>query len=149
MGTWDSGPFDNDSAADFANALHAAPEHERAALIRTVLTAAVDNDSYLELDEGAPAVAAAALLACRLPGGGQFAPDGYSPAASVPGLAADLVPPAISALDRVLAANSELASLWSADMLPQRPWHTSMLQLKSVLLTATTDTTDPRCEAAP
>ena len=150
MGTWDAGPFDNDSAADFINALDDAPEHERAALIRTALTAAVENDTYLDLDEGAPAVAAAALLASRLPGGEKLAPNGHShsPAAFVPDLA-DLVPLAISAVDRVLAANSELASLWSADMLSQRPWHTSMLELQSVLLNATTDTTDPRFEGAP
>lgn len=149
MGTWDTGPFDNDSAADFANALDAAPEHERAALIRTVLTAAARNNTYLDLDEGAAAVAAAALLVCRLPGGERFAPTGCSPAASVPDLAADLVPLAISALDRVLAENSELASLWSEEMLSQRPWHASMLQLKSVLLNAKTSTKDPRFEAAP
>lgn len=149
LGTWDAGPFDNDSAADFANDLDDTPEHGRTALIRAVLTAAVENDAYLDLDEGAPAVAAAALVAYRLPGGEQFAPNGYGPEAPIPVLPADLVPLAIRAVDRVLAANSELASLWSEDMRAQRPWHASMLQLKSVLLNATTDGMDPLFEAAP
>lgn len=149
MGTWDAGPFDNDSAADFANDLDDTPEHGRVALIRAVLTAAAANDTYLDLDEGAPAVAAAALIVCRLPGGKQFAPNGYGPEAAVPVLPADLVPLAIRAIERVLAANSELASLWSEDMRAQRPWHTSMQQLKSVLLNATTDGMDPLFEAAP
>src|SRR5437016_2924361 len=142
LGTWDAGPFDNDSAADFANGLDDAPEHERAARIRTALTAAARNDTYLDLDEGAPAVAAAALVASRLPGGEQFAPNGYGPAAPLPDLPADLVLLAISAVDRVLAADSELASLWSQDVRAQRPWHTSMLRLKFVLLNATPDATD-------
>ena len=149
MGAWDVGPFDNDNAADFAGDLDDTPEHERIALIRTVLTTAADNDTYLDLDEGAPAVAAAALLASRLPGGGQFVPNSYGPKAPVPNLPADLVPLAISAVDRVLAADSELASLWSEDSRAQRPWHTSMQQLKSVLLNATTHMTDPPFEAAP
>ena len=147
MGTWDAGPFDNDSATDSANDVDDAPEHERAALIRTALTVAAQNDTYLELDEGAPAVAAAALVACRLPGGELFAPNGYGPQAPVPHLPADLVPLAISAVDRVLAADSELASLWSEDLRPQRPWHTSMLQLRSVLLNTATGGMGPRFEA--
>ena len=37
MGTWDTGPFDNDTAADFAVALDGADDAEREALIRGVL----------------------------------------------------------------------------------------------------------------
>ena len=150
MGAWDAGPFDNDSAADFADDLDDAPEHERVAMIRTALATAAGNDTYLDLDEGAPAVAAAALVASRLPGGEQFAPNGYGPETPVPDLPTNLVPLAISAVDRVLAANSELAALWSEDMRAQRPWHTSMQQLKSVLLNANapTEGMDPLFEAA-
>jgi Domain of unknown function (DUF4259) len=36
MGTWDTGPFDNDTAADFANALDDAEPEAREALIRMV-----------------------------------------------------------------------------------------------------------------
>lgn len=149
MGTWDAGPFGNDSAADFADELEDTPEHERVALIRAVLTAAVENDTYLDFDEGASAVAAAVLVAHRLPRGEQFAPDGYGPAVTIPVLPADLLQLAIRAVERVLATNSELASLWSEDMRAERPWHTSMQQLKSVLLNATTDGIDPLFEAAP
>ncbi|GAA1994122.1 DUF4259 domain-containing protein [Catenulispora subtropica] len=111
MGTWDAGPYDNDSAADFANDLDDAPEHQRVAMVRAALTAAVENDGYLDLDEGAPAVAAAALVAYRLPGGEHFAPNGYGPEAPVPDLPPDLVPLAISAVERVLGEDSELAAL--------------------------------------
>ena len=149
MGTWDAEPFDNDSAADFANDLDDAPEHQRVAMIRAALTAAVENDAYLDLDEGAPAVAAAALVGHRLPGGEQFAPNGYGPEAPVPDLPPDLIPLAISAVERVLGKDSELAALWAEDMRAQRPWHTSMQQLKSVLLSGATNGMDPLFEAAP
>jgi hypothetical protein len=79
----------------------------------------------------------------RLPGGEQSAPDVYRPTAPVPNLPPDLVPLAISAIERVLGADSELAELWSEDMRAQRPWHTSMQQLKSVLLNSTTAGMDP------
>lgn len=37
MGTWDTGPFDNDTAADFSNTLDDAGPEERETLIRGVL----------------------------------------------------------------------------------------------------------------
>jgi hypothetical protein len=106
LGTWDAGPFDNDDAADFANDLDDAPEREHITLIRTILATAAENVTYLDYADGAPAVAAAALVACRLPGGEQFAPNGYGPEAPIPDLPGDLVVLAISAVDRVLAADS-------------------------------------------
>lgn len=149
MGTWDAGPYDNDDAADFTNDLDDASESQRVAMIRTALATAVDNDAYLDLSEGAPAVAAAALVAFRLPGGEQFAPNTYGLRAPIPELPPDLIPLAIRAVERVLGENSELAALWSEDMRAHRPWHTSMQQLKSVLLSGTTDGMDPLFEAAP
>lgn len=149
MGTWDAGPFDNDSAADFANDLDDAPEYQRVAMIRGALTAVIETEGYLDLDEGAPAVAAAALVAHRLPGGEQFAPNGYGPEAPVPALPPDLVPLAISAVERVLGEDSELAALWSEDVRAPRPWHTSMQQLKSVLLGGAANGMEPLFDAAP
>lgn len=149
MGAWDAGPFDNDSAADFADDLDDAPEHQRVALIRAALTAAVENDDFLDLDEGAPAVAAAALVAHRLPSGERFAPNGYGPEVPIADLPPDLVPLAFSAVERVLGEGSELAALWSEDMRARRPWHTSMQELKSVLLSGATDGTGLLFEAAP
>ena len=133
MGTWGYGPFDNDDATDFAVCLDAASEHERVALIRAALMAATDNQQYLDLDDGAPAVAAAALVASRLPGGEEFAPDHYGPTGPIPDLPSDFVPLAIKAVDRVLASASELQSLWAEDTRAERPWHSSVLRLRSAL----------------
>lgn len=133
MGTWDAGPFDNDDAADFTSDLDSAPDHERAAMIRAALLAAAENDDYLDLDIGAPAVAAAALLASHLPGGEEFTHSHYGPQTPIPNLPPDLVPLAINALDRILADGSELQALWAEDMRAERPWHSSMHRLRQVL----------------
>ncbi|MEU2675042.1 DUF4259 domain-containing protein [Streptomyces sp. NPDC007164] len=67
MSTWDTGPFDNDTAADFANALNDAEPETREALIRGVLIRTIDATGYLT--EAEEAVAAAALIAAQCPGG--------------------------------------------------------------------------------
>ncbi|MFR9757596.1 DUF4259 domain-containing protein, partial [Streptomyces sp. TR06-5] len=63
MGTWDTGPFDNDTAADFANALDEAEPEAREALIRGVLVRTIDATGYLTEAEEAVA-AGAAFVAC-------------------------------------------------------------------------------------
>ncbi|MET7980544.1 DUF4259 domain-containing protein [Streptomyces mirabilis] len=67
MGTWDTGPFDNDTAADFAIALDRASLEEREVLIRGVLVRTVNATGYLT--EAEEAIAAAALIAAQCPGG--------------------------------------------------------------------------------
>jgi hypothetical protein len=70
MGTWGTGPFDNDEAADFAGDLDDAPPGEREALVRGVLTRTVGATGFL--DEAERAVAAAALIAARDPSAGRW-----------------------------------------------------------------------------
>jgi hypothetical protein len=68
MGTWDPGPFGNDTAADFADALDdAASPGEREELVRGILTRTVKATGYPE--EAQEAVAAAALIAAQCPDG--------------------------------------------------------------------------------
>ncbi|MFE5881427.1 DUF4259 domain-containing protein [Streptomyces hydrogenans] len=47
MGTWDTGPFDDDTASDFANALDAVEPEAREGLIRGVLVRTIDASGYL------------------------------------------------------------------------------------------------------
>src|SRR5687768_3899739 len=64
VGAWDSGPFDNDDAADFAAELDDADPNQRILLLRAALQAAVDSDGEDAEDETFPrAVAAAAVIA--------------------------------------------------------------------------------------
>jgi hypothetical protein len=70
MGTWDAGPFDNDTAADWCGDLDNAAPGQRSAMVRSALTAVLDNgDDYLDSDVAAEAIAAAALVASQLRGG--------------------------------------------------------------------------------
>ena len=112
MGTWGAGPFDNDIAADFANELDEMAEEDRPEAIRAALAAAIDETSYLDSFEGAPAVAAAALVASQSRTGSPIE-SSHGPEQLIPQLPAALDPLAVQALDRVVGPDSELEQLWS------------------------------------
>ncbi|MER5350933.1 DUF4259 domain-containing protein [Kitasatospora sp. NPDC002551] len=133
MGTWDTGHFDNDTAADFAGALDEAAPEEREALIRRVLTVAADTgaEDYQDAWDGEKAVAAAALVAAQCPNG-EPVTTAYGPDEPLPVLSADLRQLAVQALDRVVAEESELAELW--DETEEGPaWRRSVKDLRAVL----------------
>ncbi|MFJ4270424.1 DUF4259 domain-containing protein [Streptomyces coelicoflavus] len=131
MGTWDIHPFDNDTAADFANDLDDADMLEREALIRRVLVRAADSKDYLEAPEAEEAVAAAALVAAQCSDTGP-ANIPYGPEEPIPTLSADLTSLAVEALDRVVADESELSELWEGSE-GGRAWKRSIGQLRQVL----------------
>ncbi|WP_284437402.1 DUF4259 domain-containing protein [Streptomyces sp. TUS-ST3] len=131
MGTWDVHPFDNDTAADFANDLDNANMAEREALIRRVLTRAAGNKDYLEAPEAEEAVAAAALVAAQCTGT-EPADIPYGPEEPIPALSADFRLLAVEALDRVLADESELSELWGESE-DGRAWQGSVGRLRQVL----------------
>ncbi len=118
MGAWGEGPFDNDTASDWVYEFDDADQpsglhHIQAALVRA---ASVGADDYLDSDAGVEAVAAAELVAAirgldveRSPYN-ESALDWVARTTPIADLA--LVDLAVSALDRVVAANSELAQLW-------------------------------------
>ncbi|MFD7735608.1 DUF4259 domain-containing protein [Kitasatospora phosalacinea] len=130
MGTWGIGPFENDMAADFADALDEAAEDEREGLVRTTLTRTIQTQD-LESPEGAEAVAAAALIAAQCPGGEPISTS-YGPDQALPIFAIDLRSLAVEALDRVVAENSELADLWyeAAD---GPKWRQTVSRIRAVL----------------
>src|SRR5690242_17424939 len=71
MGTWGTGPLDNDAAAAWCVMLDDAAPDERPTLIRQPLTAAANQDPsvYLDSDLASEAVAAAVVVASLLPDG--------------------------------------------------------------------------------
>jgi hypothetical protein len=129
MGTWGIGPFDNDTAADFAGDLDDAPPGEREALVRGVLTRTVSATGYL--DEAQQAVAAAALIAAQCPGG-RPAETAYGPKLPLPAFPEDLRDVAARVLDRVLAGEAGGLEMWvkPADA-PQ--WLVAVTALRDVL----------------
>jgi Domain of unknown function (DUF4259) len=103
MGSWGIGPFDNDTAADFAGDLDDVPPGEREALVRGVLARTVSAAGYL--DEAQQAVAAAALIAAQCPGG-RPVETVYGPGQPLPVFPEDLRELAGGSLDRVLGRRS-------------------------------------------
>jgi Domain of unknown function (DUF4259) len=118
MGTWDSGPFDNDAAADWCAELTAADPAQRVPVIRRALTEVIDEDGYLDYDLAAQAVAAAAVVATGRPGGPPVDSPGmpeFLAAGTGPPLPEDLAPLASRAVDRVLSDDSEWRQLWAGN----------------------------------
>jgi hypothetical protein len=116
MGTWDVGPFDNDTAADWCGDLHDAVPAQRTALVRGALTAVVDNgDDYLDSDLAVEAIAAAAIVASQLPGGARitspYAPDFLLEGGKL-AVPDDLPTLAVQALGRIVGEDSEWRELW-------------------------------------
>ncbi|WP_426507348.1 DUF4259 domain-containing protein [Dactylosporangium sp. McL0621] len=117
VGTWDVGPLDNDTAADWCRELHDAPAGERVAMIRDALTVVVGHDAgaYLDDDFAVEAIAAAAVVAAQLPGGPRldspYAPD-FVRAGGTVDVPDGLPSLALRALDRIDGANSALPGLW-------------------------------------
>ncbi|WP_329025842.1 DUF4259 domain-containing protein [Streptomyces sp. NBC_00690] len=109
MGTWDSGPFDNDTAADFANSLDDASPEEREALVRGVLTRTVSATGYLT--EAEEAVAAAALIAAPCTDG-EPVDTRYGPQTLMPAYSLELRTLADEALARIAGDGAGLTSNW-------------------------------------
>lgn len=131
MGTWDIGPFDNDTAADFSAQVDEAAAQDKAAVLLAAFREVTEADGdYLDSDLAAEAVAAAALVAAQCPGGDPVT-TAYGPDEPIPALPADLRPLAVAALDRVLGEDSELLELWEES--DGEEWKTGVLRLRAVL----------------
>jgi hypothetical protein len=134
MGTWGTGPFDNDDAVDFAASLDDLEPEDRTDAIREALADAAAETDYLERDTGGAAIAAAALVAAQSPDGEPVDPV-HGPKQAVPELPVDLRPVAVQALTRVLADDSELFELWT-DAPDGEAWFTMVAQLAEALAVA-------------
>ncbi|PKW12519.1 protein of unknown function [Streptomyces sp. 1222.5] len=131
MGTWDIGPFDNDTAADFAGDLDEAPMEQRESMIRRVLKRAADPADYLITPDAERAVAAAALVVAQH-AHGEPACSNYGPSKPLPELPCDLRALAVGALDRVVDERSEIAELWDEATDGPR-WRQDLTRLRNVL----------------
>ncbi len=129
MGTWGTGPFGNDTAADFAHALDDAEPEEREVLVRGVLARTVDTTGWLA--EGEEAVAAAALIAAQCPGGVPIDTP-YGPEEPMPAFPDDLRTLADEALARVINEEAGPASNW-VDPDDWKQWRADLNHLRAVL----------------
>ncbi len=115
MGTWDTGPFDNDTAADWCDQLEEAEPAQRAQLVEAALTAVLHETGYLDSDLAAEAIAATAIVASQRPGGppleSGYAPDFLMDGGTLP-LPEHLAGSALRALYRIQSADSQWRQLW-------------------------------------
>ncbi|NEC68175.1 DUF4259 domain-containing protein [Streptomyces sp. SID9727] len=130
MGTWDVGPFDNDTAADWCGGLDDAAPEAREGMVRAALAETAGTADYLDSDVANEAIAAAALVAAQCPGGAA-ADSAYGPDEPLPDLTG-LRELALRALDRVLTEPSEALELW--EEAEDGPWHTEVNQLRGILM---------------
>jgi hypothetical protein len=109
MGTWATGPFDNDEAMDFVGDLAEAPAWRT---VVQMLDHVTKTAGYLEAPEGEIAVAAAAIVAASV-GAVTILPDSHQDLKAALGAPpAGAVALARAALARVVAPASELDEFW-------------------------------------
>jgi hypothetical protein len=112
MGTWGPGPFDNDAAADFLDALRASPVRLVAKTLREIARTAAGT--YINVDDGGAGWSACEMVALAFGHGDTAALDDH-----ILDLAGKLRPKeelrllALEVLPRIAdRAKSELAGLW-------------------------------------
>jgi hypothetical protein len=113
MGTWGTGPFDDDNASDWVWELQEADDW---AVVEQALRGAADLDAstYLEAPDGQIAWAAAAVVGALDHPSVVIVPDEVTAwlAQHRDARPPDVRPLALAAIRRVLAGKSELADLW-------------------------------------
>ncbi|MFI8421812.1 DUF4259 domain-containing protein [Streptomyces sp. NPDC085479] len=131
MGTWDIGPFDNDTAADFSYRVDATPGPRKAEVLLAAFREVTGTgEEYLDADLSVEAVASAALVAAQCPGG-EPVTTSYAPKEPLGVLPVALRAEAVAALDRVLTEPSELLELWEES--DGEEWKTGIRALRGVL----------------
>ncbi|MGK4581678.1 DUF4259 domain-containing protein [Kitasatospora sp. HPMI-4] len=130
MGSWDTGPFDNDDAMDLADALDRARSHQRAGIITTRLQSFVDAGAPPWDTDRLTAVAAAALVASQCPGGPQR--TAYWPKKAIPELPSEVRTLATTALDLLLSNVQSSVDSWFVRSRGEQ-WLENIEQLRLVL----------------
>ncbi|MCF2530782.1 DUF4259 domain-containing protein [Yinghuangia soli] len=127
MGTWGTGPFDRDSVGDFVDAVGACDSAAATALVHAALECVATGPGR---HYGGEAVAAAALLAIQLPGGGAYTgnEDGLP---ALPAFPAELPGLAMDALEVVLHGGCDVSSGW-VDPADEAQWRAGVIRIRSV-----------------
>jgi hypothetical protein len=134
VGAWDVGPFENDTAADWAWEFESADVAAGLQLITDALTMAAQADgagSYLDGDGGSRAIAAAAMVAAingHPMDESAFGEDALHWISRVrPSSDPALTRLAHQAISRVIGPTSELPKAWNPESLPS--WRSAMAEL--------------------
>ncbi|MFC8096704.1 DUF4259 domain-containing protein [Streptomyces sp. NPDC057301] len=122
MGTWGTGPFVSDLAADFVDELEGLPPQMVIDVLERALQRVTDSGARVDGGDGVEAVAAAALVASTIRDSGIVIEPDDGPREPLPELPLSLRRSAVLALHRVLEDGSEMATGWgdSADAVQWR-----------------------------
>lgn len=142
MSRWDCGPFDNDTAADFASDLDGAPESARIGMLRAALAAVDSRDSHVDASRAEVALAAAALVARNLTGGDEFQSRNYGPVNQIPPIPEDLIPLAVYVVDCLLNGENDVKDDWSVSREADK-WFATTRRLRAVLAGDSPSAMDP------
>ena len=112
MGTWGTGPFDSDVAADLVDGLEGRTPQQIIDLMTSAFQQVLASGMRVDGGDGAEAVAAAALIASQILDGPVVFYPADGPSEPLPDLPFSLRPMAQQALRRVLQNGSELATGW-------------------------------------
>ncbi|MFI6977761.1 DUF4259 domain-containing protein [Embleya sp. NPDC050154] len=133
------GPFDSDAAADFIRDLYDTDTDGRLRVIETVLRTGADpGDDFLDSHEAEAAIVAAAIVRTFRTAEAEVVipePIAFLGSGGLPPIPEKLTPLAARALERALAADSELNEMWAATANHQS-WRAAVLALRRELTEA-------------
>ncbi|MFF3849593.1 DUF4259 domain-containing protein [Streptomyces sp. NPDC002328] len=132
MGTWGTGPFDSDLAADFVDELEGLSHQQVIDVLGRAFQRVTDSGERVDGGDGAEAIAAGALVASALPDSPIVIDPDDGPSQPLPELPASLRVSARLALDRVLQDGSEMASGW-VDSADAERWRQEVRQILEAL----------------
>jgi hypothetical protein len=136
MGTWGTGPFDSDLAADFVDELEGLTHQQVIDVLERAFQRVTDSGERIDGGDGAEAVAAGALVASTAPDSPIVIDPDDGPREPLPEPPASLRASARLALDRVLQDGSELATGW-VDSADADQWRYEVRQILQALETPT------------
>lgn len=132
MGTWGTGPFDSDLAADFVDGLEGLPPQQVIDVLARALQRVASSGARVDGGDGIEAVAAAALVASTIPDSRIVIDPEDGPREPLPELPASLRRSAILELHRVLQDGSEMATGW-VDSADADQWRHEVQQIMETL----------------
>ncbi|WP_250403553.1 DUF4259 domain-containing protein [Streptomyces cellostaticus] len=132
MGTWGTGPFDSDLAADFVDELEGLTHQQVIEVLGRAFQRVIDSGERVDGADGAEAVAAGALVASTLPDSPLVIDPDDGPREPLPELPAVLGASARLALNRVLHDGSAMATGW-VDSADAGQWRQEVRQVLEAL----------------
>ncbi|MGI5142634.1 DUF4259 domain-containing protein [Streptomyces sp. CA-106110] len=132
MGTWGTGPFDSDLAADFVDGLEGLAPQQVINVLEQAFQRVANAGTRVDGGDGVEAVAAAALVASTIANSQIVIDPEDGPGEPLPELPASIRAMARKALHRVLQEGSELITGW-VDSADADQWRQELQQILDAL----------------